>query len=461
MNELIVFTDPRYRLWFALSLLLTLLAAFFATGYHHPDEYMQIVEFANLKLGGRGAHDLPWEYHETMRPWLQPGLFFLLVKALRFIGIENPFLTISIFRLLLGLLGWAAMILMAEWVVRNTKEAFVKTAGVFLCAFLFYLPWLFTRTSSESLSSSLLMMAVFSSLLFRKFQWQSCVLLALACLTRYQVCFAALGFILWQVFQNQNKHYLTKFFVVALFASALELALGSWGYEKLAFAPFHYLYQNVVLNKSAQWGVDPFWYYPVLLQKHGMPLISLPLTLAFFFACIKIPRSPFVWTAIPFFLAHSMIGHKELRFLFPLAVFAPVYFVQTLTRLQGATWMRKRVLVKPFLFLNIVSLVFLCLWPSRTEVLVQKKLWSMEQDSWLVKGYHPYILGDHPIYFVRPENLKIEIAEQVQGMVVATEKIEGCELLWSAIPEANYPDWLEKAIQRARPYRLYDCSMNN
>ena len=73
------------------SIILILLAAYFSVSCHHPDEYFQIIEFANYKMGGTNLQDLPWEFSNTMRPGIQPFIALVLMKAFDLIGINNPF----------------------------------------------------------------------------------------------------------------------------------------------------------------------------------------------------------------------------------------------------------------------------------------------------------------------------------------------------------------------------------
>ncbi|WP_106831233.1 hypothetical protein [Parabacteroides pacaensis] len=42
-------------------LVIYFLIAIHSSGYYHPDEHFQIIEFAGLKAGWNQAADLPWE----------------------------------------------------------------------------------------------------------------------------------------------------------------------------------------------------------------------------------------------------------------------------------------------------------------------------------------------------------------------------------------------------------------
>jgi phosphatidylinositol glycan class B len=55
--------------------------AWLSQGYFHPDEYFQTVEFASYKLGVTAQAELPWEFAERMRPFLQPATYYALARA--------------------------------------------------------------------------------------------------------------------------------------------------------------------------------------------------------------------------------------------------------------------------------------------------------------------------------------------------------------------------------------------
>src|SRR5436190_3820598 len=80
----------RRRLWWLIAAL-HLAAAFLSKGYHHPDEYFQILEFARHKLLDTSGDELAWEFGARIRPWLQPAIYAGIIRALGAIGIDNPF----------------------------------------------------------------------------------------------------------------------------------------------------------------------------------------------------------------------------------------------------------------------------------------------------------------------------------------------------------------------------------
>ncbi|MDR3355642.1 MAG: hypothetical protein LBO04_00430 [Spirochaetaceae bacterium] len=57
---------------------------------YHPYEYFQAIEFANYKLGSTDKSELAWEFNARMRPWLQPSIYYVLIKTFKFLGVNDP-----------------------------------------------------------------------------------------------------------------------------------------------------------------------------------------------------------------------------------------------------------------------------------------------------------------------------------------------------------------------------------
>ena len=53
-----------------------IVTAWFSNLFYFPDEHYQVLEFMGHKLGITPASALPWEFHQRIRPWLQPAIYF-------------------------------------------------------------------------------------------------------------------------------------------------------------------------------------------------------------------------------------------------------------------------------------------------------------------------------------------------------------------------------------------------
>ena len=83
----------------------------------------------------------------------------------------------------------------------------------------------------------------------------------------------------------------------------------TWSYPFQSFTRNFWV--NVIEQRSLVYGTEPWYWYEVVLAKHFGPMLL--------FALLGVRRSPFLgWLALIILLSHSVIGHKEARFLYPL-----------------------------------------------------------------------------------------------------------------------------------------------
>ena len=93
-----------------VAFILHLCAVTWSVGYYHTDEHFQILEFLNFKLGRSSSPELAVEFGARIRPWLQPGLDYLVARGLTRVGVSNPFDWAWVFRLISGFLGWLSLV---------------------------------------------------------------------------------------------------------------------------------------------------------------------------------------------------------------------------------------------------------------------------------------------------------------------------------------------------------------
>lgn len=75
------------------------------------------------------------------------------------------------------------------------------------------------------------------------------------------------------------------------------------------------LFFNTILNKSHEWGISPWnWYFKSALPRS----LHAAYPLAFCGALVEKRVRPAFFVALGFVLLYSNLGHKELRFLFPV-----------------------------------------------------------------------------------------------------------------------------------------------
>jgi phosphatidylinositol glycan class B len=376
-----------------VSLAVHLITAFFAYGWHHPDEHYQILEFMDFKRRGFPAEELAWEFGAQIRPWLQPWLTSLVVGPLDFLGLRNPFHQATVLRFIATLSAFAStgLLLASVWPWLQSRGA--RLGAVFLLNLAWFVPYFHSRPASENASTVAFVIAV--ALILRTEQHvRPHRLLAVAGLAvgfafelRFQTGFMIAGFAAWLLVQRRFAPVLWMTAGVAVMLAVAAL-VDRWGYGEWVFPPWNYLHTNLVAGRAANFGVEPWWWYLVKVSKEAPPPFGVLLMLGAVAAWARRPMHPFTWIAVPFFLVHCLISHKELRFLLPLS---PFVFVQIVVALEdwwtaAVSWLRRQRinLSRPVLWLfligNTAMVAYLGLKPTHADIIIMKALYTHHPD---------------------------------------------------------------------------------
>ena len=307
---------------------LTAVSALTSVTFFHPDEHFQTVEFASLKLGFTAPSELPWEYAARLRPWLQPALYTLLAKGALALGVTSRFVLLGLFRAATALLSFVAFRAFALRAVRELPRERMRLAFARSVPLFGFLPYLFVRTSSETFAAAFFLFAVSAAWVPGVFSRRRSLvlgaLLGLAFEARFQTAFAGLGVLAWLVVVRRVRvSALLMVIAGGLGIVALSLAVDAWGYGELCFPPWNYLRENVLRGVAKQFGEEPFWAYPLLVVVNVFMPVALVAVVAVGVAAWRFPRHVLTWVVVPFVVLHSLVSHKEERFLFPLAPLVP------------------------------------------------------------------------------------------------------------------------------------------
>jgi phosphatidylinositol glycan class B len=484
-------------LWLGTSLLLIFVAAVQSDGYHHADEYFQTLEFAGAKLGRTPVQDLPWEHSAGIRSWLQPGLYYLGARAWTALGVEDPFAWTLSFRLFSGLLAWLATLGLALCVPAwFPGEEARRMAVRFLCV-AWFVPYLAVRTSSESLASSCLALGLALLVLTHPNRGQTrrtspAVLLTiglffgLACELRFAVGIAVVALLAWAALVARVP---VRGLVWIGLGLSIVVAGGTvvdrWGYGRWVFPPYEYFAVNLLKNRAAErFGALPWYGYVALAAAGPTAPLALLLMAAALFAWLRQPLHPLTWAAAPFVVVHSLIQHKEMRFLFPVAALSLVSAVQAVAPMGDAwdPWLRwawearRRPIARLLVAVNLLALALLCVTPTRPQLGFQRFVWRLSParfEAYLLTPFSPWVADGLPMYFYRPRTLRLhpatDVAEiealglprflLVTGSFDAPESPGGA---YACVPlYRSMPYWLREVVgesmDRVPAWNLYRC----
>ena len=487
---------PETRRWLGVALGLHLLAAWFSAGFYHPDEHFQILEFIGARLGLSPASDLPIEYHRMIRPWLQPAVYGLLIQGLSAVGLTNPFTWAFAARLLSALLGWGSLVAMMVCLPRWVEAARERRWAAMGCALLWYLPSLHARHSSENLAGSVFLIGLAVLVTSARYRDEGSfrdaarvvavpggaafgagLLLGASFELRYQVGFMVLGAGLWWCLVARTPwRALGSIAAGILAAIAAGSAVDRWGYGTWTFAPWNYLNFNLIENHVHDTDTNPVWDLFRRATTETWPPLGILALVLFGIAWIRRPRHLLTWSLVPLFLVHHAIGHKELRFLFPLAHAGPVLLAMALAGLE----LSSGVLGKLGRFLvgwNGIALVAQTLLPAWGPIRLQEYLHGRAAGTEVplyLLGEGPYYILGQVSHFYRPPGI-IErhvstpaelAAARGRGLILVNgfRLPEGsglgelCPALYRTLPLFLDRPGLKNRLENVKNWTVFDCS---
>lgn len=355
------------------SLLAIMVCAFFSVGFLHPDEQYYTLDFAFSKMGIL-KNLSTWEVESEIRPWTLPYIFYALLLPFKAIGVTNPFTLATIARIFSGLLGFVTLISFTK----NTRRFFNTDNFKYFEKFtLLFWPLIFmsVRTSSDHWATCFFLLGAFEILKSEKISTRSLItgglLFGLSFSLRHQTGILSLSFGLWLLFSKSVplKKWFLSFSSLILFGVIAGVGLDSLGYEHFTFTPYNYLRENILKDKISSFGVMPWWGYFKLSVK-GLYIFAPFLILGAFKYMKKNLNSWATWIFIPFFVFHSAIGHKELRFIYPLL------FLSLFMSFQYYNFSKYKKSFSTIFAISLIGLVIVCFKPAYTPMKFYKFLYS-------------------------------------------------------------------------------------
>lgn len=296
-----------------LALLLRIAVFHFAPSIYWADEIFQTQEPAHQLAFGPGV--VTWEYRLGLRSWVLPAVIAVIMKTTAWMGPGSSgyiYATALFFTLVSLTVVWFAFF----W-CRRYFDVDCALLAAFSTAVWFELVNFAPRALDEVLAGNLFLPAIYLGSVATDPQSENRfrlvltgLLLGLAVCLRIQYAPAALLAGIWIIARNAKARWrpvCAGVFVVVLafgFADAITWSIPYYSY-------WAYFRENILNHKAASFGVLPWYYYFVALFVHTGPLAI--------FALIGVRRSPILgWISLAILLPHSVIAHKEFRYIYPV-----------------------------------------------------------------------------------------------------------------------------------------------
>lgn len=299
----------------AAGLLLRLWLAFHDDGIFWPDEIYQSLEPAHRVVFGYGLQ--PWEFAVGARNWAFPGFVALLLELFALLGLTDPHAYVPAIRVVFCVLSVGGAVGAYQLARSYGASSLPAAVGSALCLLAAPLIYFAPRAMNEPTAALPAVFGLAFALRPAPRRWQvvlGAALLALAVFFRLQAAIFCPGLLAVMVARRQWTAAVTAISVFAaaglLFGLLDLLTWGSWFHSAIAYLRF-----NLVEGRSAEWGTSGRAYYPkVLLSSMG------PAALVLAALCLAaVRRAPGLCAlAAAFLVAHTLIPHKELRFLLPV-----------------------------------------------------------------------------------------------------------------------------------------------
>jgi len=310
-----------------LGLIARVVTSFLVYGAQSVDDYshglLPTLEFFDGK-----PFDLPM--------WRSPLLVWTLIPIAKLglvLGIDTQFGLIRFILLGLALFSVLGIWFYGKWAESKIQEDKSKSillylVPLYLLSLHFLMPFASTRAFGESIAITLVLGGFL--LIERRYIFWGAFLLGISCLYRFQVGLLAFGFAAYFLGTKQWKNF--GLIVLAGVATAgvesvIDLAYGRWPLETL----YNYFYVNK--DGAVEHSIQP-WYntWATLL-----PIWFLPFSLPLMTQLKKMERFEKVYLGVILFfvLLHSLIPHKEERFLYPILPLMLLLFGRIWARAWG------------------------------------------------------------------------------------------------------------------------------
>jgi len=395
----------------------------------HPDEIFQTEEPAHRLAYGYGV--ITWEWRLGVRSWVFPAILACVMRATSWLGAGSAGYLLGI-SILLALVSLTTIWFGFAWANRTGgMVAAIIAAGA--CATWYELVIFAPRALSETVAAHLLLPGLYlgvygKQLSERRRLFLAGILCGVSLSLRIQlapaITFAAL-YICWADWRKRFIPVIVGLGLPIVVFGFVDML--TWSYPLQSFV--RYCWVNVVARRSELYGTEPWYWYLELLIYHWGPMA--------FLAAVGVRRSVFLgWLALIILASHSVVGHKEVRFLYPLVpimvTLASLGIVEIaavfLAMWEHVAWAGSAV--------GAIGLALCCLassllaprfsfWPSPDSVAVFDRL---SRDSticgvgiytvpWFVTGGYAHLHRRVPIILVREDSSIDKQSEEFNVLV--------------------------------------------
>jgi GPI mannosyltransferase 3 len=343
---------------FLIALVLRVEVARHLPSIEWPDEIFNTLEPAHHLAYGYGI--VAWEWRDGVRSWAFPGVLAGIMRATGWMASGSQgYLTAIV--IVLSLLSLTTVWFSYAWAKRagGIAAAMIAAGG---CALWYQLVYFGPKAFNEVVATAFLLPGLYLGMYAeepgekKRLFLAGLFLGATIALRLHWAPAAALA-----VLYFCHKRWASR--APALLAGLLLIVVASglldaftWSYPFQSY--IRYVQIVVGHGRSSSYGVEPWYWYLVSLAKSLWPMLLLALA--------GVRRNAFLgWVALVIVASHSVIGHKEFRYVYPvipivitLAALGFVEIVSALAAMRKATLSPRLIMVTGLLVFTITSGIF-------------------------------------------------------------------------------------------------------
>ncbi len=443
-----------------------IIASYLSIGFYSDDEHFQILEPVAYLLGlndiiieDTTGYYWEWRLNVRMRPWFQPYLYYNFILFLKLIGIESPFTWTLIIRIISSLLGFLSII----YLFFTFKDDFFKKQSHFnyfiFFGFWFY-PFLHSRTSSENLSITFFIISIcilYKQIKLPKLNFNYFIffiasfLMGLGMIAKFNLVFTTIPFFIWILIFKFNLTKVVIFGIAVLLALSLGLYIDyiNWGSYRNTYLQFYNWNMNEEYGRLNDFGIDPFYYFFTETILQLAPILSVFFILGLILFWISNYKNIIAFITFINLIIISLISHKEIRYIFPIYIFAPFfvsYFFERFNYKYISNILKSLVVMSNVLFLLLTISV-----PANNKVGAYKYIFdniSFDDKIYYLEN-NPYLVNNmEPFFYTKslPKIEKFNNKTKIKNIWIVSNKYKKinqlpktCKLKYS-----TYPDFIFK-----------------
>jgi len=355
--------------------------------------------------------------NQGIRNPLAVTILLSLTKILYKIGVESPNHQIEVVRLLIGGLNFFVFSCFGPIFFRGNSVAIAPNLAIGLLGGFFLMPLFFSRPMIEVLSAPFLFLSCYESYKYwssgqKKYIAISVFCLTLAAMFRFQsgICFVS---ILVLIFLKRDNRGLSLFILSSLLFFVLSGLVEFNITGRFHGSLIDYIQYN--LSYSSGYGVTPF--YTFLLLLFGL---TIPPTILSKYKNLEWRKEyynlfPTVLFVGVFVLAHSIVPHKEERFIIPILPLFLLILVPMLTHLWKEKKQRWRIYW--FASVNCILLFLVSFNAPQSNVLNLMRYFEERPDIKIIKSIGDTLVLYPAAFLLTPPKVETVEIENIGQLV--------------------------------------------